>query len=159
MKQGIGWMHASIHLAILPPSFFPLRSSSQHAALLAAAAGQEMTCGHSVNCQSPPRERGGGGRWGWGGRGGDWREVVWRIQTATIGFFFPTLKIREGKRTAEKHYTEYWMCPPHPANPSPHTPLPLSHNLTPFPPHTLPPPPPLPPYILSVQEEKSVATN
>lgn len=79
------------------------------------------------------RERGveGGGEvWG---RGGDWREVVWRIQTATIGFFFPTLKIRGGKEL-QRSITLNTGCVP-PTQPTPlHTLLSLSPTTSPSPP-------------------------
>lgn len=88
------------------------------------------------------RERGveGGGEvWG----GGDWREVVWRIQTATIGFFFPTLKIRGGKEL-QRSITLNTGCVP-PTQPTPlHTLLSLSPTTSPLSPltHYLPLPSP-----------------
>ena len=74
-------------------------------------------------------------------------EVVWRIQTATIGFFFPTLKIRKKELQRSTTLNTGCISPPHhhPSLLSPSLSLltpfcfsdPLSRYLNPLPPSPL----------------------
>lgn len=128
-----------------PLFFFSLRSSSQHAALHAAAAGQEMTCGHSVNCQSPPRERE-------RPRGGGLTHPDCNL------LFFPTLKIR--KKELQRSTTLNTGC-----TPPPHLPPPPHSSSSPSPPQPfaslthLTLSFPLSHTYFQLREEKSIDTN